>query len=190
MSNLILFKPRAEFDASRNLRGFVNSCRNELTVFGTDLHFDENTWYIIDWITMKGRGNKCQKLVFCNLETVNDNTPAPMAEPFLSFAKAYFRYMQELRPIAGAMLRLAALRALEASLRETGNVDPVRVDMLIINRAAQMIVDKYPAAAYKMGRQLEMLAEFLVDNKLTTVPSRWRNFIKRPGVAVSPTSAE
>lgn len=186
MSDLILFKPRAELDASENLRGFIDSCRNELTVFGANLPFDENVWDITDSINLKGHGNKRHRLVFSNLETVNDKAPAPMAEPFLSFAKAYFRYMQGFRPIVGVGPRLVALRALEAALRENGGgADPTRSDILIFNRAAQMIVEKYTeAAAYRMGGQLEMLADFLADNQLTTVPARWRNFIKRPGDAV------
>lgn len=186
MSDLILFKPKAELDASENLRGLIDSCRNKLTVFGADLPFDENVWDITDSINLKGHGNKRHRLVFSNLETVNDNAPAPMSEPFLSFAKAYMRYMQGLRPIVGLGPRLTALRALEAALRENGRfADPVHVDLLIINRAAQMIVDKYSdTAAYRMGGQLEMLAEFLADNRLTTVHARWRNFIKRPGDAV------
>ena len=94
MSDLILFKPKAELDASENLRGFIDSCRNELTVFGADLPFDENVWDITDSINLKGHGNKRHRLVFSNLATVNDKAPDSMAEPFLSFAKAYFRYMQ------------------------------------------------------------------------------------------------
>lgn len=186
MSNLILFKPKAELDASENLRGFIDSCRNELTVFGADLPFDENTWDITDSINLKGHGNKRHRLVFSNLATVNDNAPDSMAEPFLSFAKAYFRYMQGLRPIAGTGPRLVALRVLEAALRENGgDADPTRSDVLIFNRAAQMIVEKYSdAAAYRMGGQLEMLADFLADNKLTTISARWRNFIKRPSDTV------
>lgn len=186
MSDIFLFKPKAELDASQNLRRFIDSCRNELTVFGADLPFDENVWDITDSINLKGHGNKRHRLVFSNLDTVNDKAPAPMAEPFLSFAKAYFRYMQGFRPIVGTGPRLVALRALEAALRANGgDADPVRADMLIFNRAAQMIVEKYTeAAAYRMGGQLEMLADFLTDNKLTTAPARWRNFIKRPGDTV------
>lgn len=182
MSDLILFRPKAELDASENLRGFIDLCRNELTIFGADLPFDENTWDISDWINLNGHGNKRHRLVFSNLQTVNDNIPAPMAEPFLSFAKAYFRYLQGFRPIAGIGPRLVALRALESALRESdGDANPVRTDVSTFNRAAQLIVDKYtPAAAYRMGGQLEMLANFLADNSLTTVPARWRNFIKRP----------
>jgi hypothetical protein len=186
MADLIIFQPKAELDAAENLRGFIDSCRNELTVFGSDLPFDENTWDISDSINLKGFGNKRHRLVFSNLETVNDNSPAPMAEPFLSFAKAYFRYMQGFRPINGTSPRLFALRALEAALRETGgDANPTRSDILIFNRAAQMAVEKYSAAAaYRYGCQLEMLAEFLCDNKLTSIPASWRNFIKRPGDTV------
>ena len=185
MAELILFQPKAELDAAQNLRGFIDSCRTELTVFGVDLPFDENVWDITDSINLKGFGNNRHRLVFSNLETVNENSPSPMSEPFLSFAKAYFRYMQGYKPINGTGPRLAALRALEAALRESGDANPVKSDIHIVNRAAQMIVEKYTAsAAYRVGGQLEMLSEFLCDNKLITIPVRWRNFIKRPGDAV------
>lgn len=186
MAELVLFQPKAELDAFENLRGFIDSCRTELTVFGADLPFDDNVWDITNSINLKGHGNKRHRLVFSSLETVNDNSPSSMAEPFLSFAKAYMRYMQGFRPVVGAGPRLTALRALDRSLRESfGDPNPVRTDMLTFNRAAQMIFDKYSAtAAYRMGGQLEMLADFLSNNKLTTVPVRWRNFIKRPGDAI------
>ena len=186
MADLILFQSKAELDAAGNLLGFIDLCRNELTVFGEDLPFDENIWDISDSINLKGHGNKRHRLVFSNFETVNDDSPAPMAEPFLSFAKAYFRYMQGFKPINGTGPRLVALRALEAALRESdGDANLVQSDILIFNRAAQMVIEKYSAAAaYRHGGQLEMLSEFLCDNKLTTVSVRWRNFIKRPGDAV------
>lgn len=186
MSDLILFHPKAELDAVGNLRGFIDACRYELTVYGANLPFEENIWDLTDWINLKGHGNKRHRLVFSNLETVNDNSPVPMAEPFLSFAKAYFRYMQGLRPITGIGTRITALRALESALRENrGEADPIHADALIFNRAAQKIVEKYSgSAAYRMGGQLEMLADFLIGNKLTTIAIKWRNFIKRPGDAV------
>ena len=186
MAELILFQPKAELDVYENLRGFIDSCRAELTVFGTDLPFDENVWDITNSINLKGRGNKRHRLVFSSLETVNDNSPSSMTEPFLSFAKAYMRYMQGFRPIVGTGPRLTALRALEGSLRRSyGDSNLARADILTFNQAAQMIVDKYSAAAaYRMGGQLEMLADFLSNNKLSTVSIRWRNFIKRPGDAI------
>ena len=46
MADLILFQPKAELDAAENLKGFIDVCRDELTVFGADLPFDENIWDI------------------------------------------------------------------------------------------------------------------------------------------------
>lgn len=186
MSEIILFRPKAELDASENLRGFVDSCRNELTIFGAELPFDENTWDITESLSLKGLGNKRQRLIFSNLTTFKDKSPSPMPEPFLSFSKAYLRYMHGFRPTTAVTFRLSALRALEAALSENGmHPDPVKIDGHVLNRAAQIIGERYSvAAAYRIAGQLEMVAAFLSDNKLTEVPARWRNYLKRPGDAV------
>ena len=182
MVELIVFQPKAQLDAAENLQGFIDSCRNNLTVFGANLPFDENVWDITEHINLKGRGNQRHRLVFSNFETLDSNSPTPMAEPFLSFSKSYFRYMQGFKPVVGTGPRLTALRALESALIENGgDASPINTDLRVLNRAAQLLVDKYcGAAAYRMGGQLEMVANFLADNKLVTLQTRWRNFIKRP----------
>jgi hypothetical protein len=186
MSDVILFRPKAELDAAGNLAGFVESCRDGLTVFGADLDFDTNVWDVTESLGMKGMGRERERIVFSRLETAADKSPIWMADQFRPFAKAYMRYMHGFRPTKSVGFRLAALRALEAALTESGlSPDPVRTDALVLNRAAQMIVDRYSeAAAYRIGGQLEMIAEFLTDNRLTVVPTRWRNPIKRPGDTV------
>ncbi len=186
MSDLIIFRPKAELDAAGNLEGFIDSCRNDLTIFGADLPFDQNSWDVTDWVELKGHGSKRHRLVFSNLATVNDKNPLPMAEPFLSFAKGYFRYMQGYRPSKITGFRLAALRALEAALVEmTGESNPILTDASVLNRAAQLVAEKYSdAAAYRIGGQLEMLAVFMSEHKLTMVPVNWRSHITRPGDAV------
>ena len=93
MADIIVFSPKAELDAAENLRGFVDSCKKDLTVFGPELPFDENVWDITEFLHLKGHGNKRHRLVFSTMSTVNDANPEPMSEPFLSFAKAYLRYM-------------------------------------------------------------------------------------------------
>lgn len=182
MPNVLLFRPKAELDASENLRGFVSACRNELTIFGNDLPFDENTWDVTETLSLKGHGNKRVRFVFSTLATVNDGESLPMTEPFLGFAKSYMRYMQGLRPVIGYGPRLGALRVLEAALSENGNVpDPVNVDGHLLNRAAQLAGKHYTdGVAYRIGGQLEMVASFLTDNRLTGVPVRWKNHLKRP----------
>ncbi len=186
MADIIVFSPKAELDAAENLRGFVDSCKKDLTVFGPELPFDENVWDITEFLHLKGHGNKRHRLVFSTMSTVNDANPEPMSEPFLSFAKAYLRYMHRLRPTKITGFRLAALRALETALSENGIIsDPINTDSSILNRATQLIAEHYSdGVAYRTGGQLEMVANFLSDNHLTVVPVRWRNNLKRPGDSV------
>lgn len=182
MSDVILFRPKAELDAAGNLAGFVEFCRNDLTVFGADLPFDENVWDVSSSISLKGHGNKRVRIVFSSFETVNAASPSPMAEPFLGFAKAYMRYMHGFRPVVGFGTRLTALKVLEAALSEQGSIpNPIKIDAHVLNRAAQLAGDHYTdGMAYRVGGQLEMVASFLSENRLTVVPVHWRNHLKRP----------
>lgn len=182
MAQLIVFKPKAELDADGNLRGFIETCRNELTTFGSNLRFEENVWDVTESLALKGLGNMRNRLVFSTLTSVNDAEPVSMAEPFLSFAKAYMLYMQGLRPTKNIGARITALRSLETALRENGGEpNPTRMDMLVFNRAAQIIGERYSeSSAYRAGGLLVMLATFLSDSKLTIVPISWRNHLRRP----------
>lgn len=109
-----------------------------------------------------------------------------MREPFLSFAKAYLRYMHGMRPTKVIHNRVAALRAIEAALSERGEaLSPIRIDTHILNRAAQIVVDRFSdGAAYRVAGQIELLAAFMAENRLLAIPVRWRNPVKRPGTAV------
>ena len=44
MADILHFTPHSELDAEANLRGFIDVCRDQLTVFGAQLKFDENVW--------------------------------------------------------------------------------------------------------------------------------------------------
>lgn len=186
MAEIVLFTPKAELDAAANLRGFVDMCRSKLTVFGADLPFQNDVWDVTDAVATKGKGGKRERITFSNAATVDQKAPEMMSEPFLSFAKAYVRYMHGMRPTKIIHNRVAALRAIEAALLETGlPPDPVQIDSRILNRAAQIVADRFSdGAAYRVGGQIEMLGIFLSENRLAAVPVRWRNPIKRPSSAV------
>ncbi len=186
MAEIVLFTPKAELDAAANLRGFVDMCRSKLTVFGADLPFQNDVWDVTDAVATKGKGGKRERITFSNAATVDQKSPEMMREPFLSFAKAYVRYMHGMRPTKIIHNRVAALRAIEAALLETGlPPDPVQIDSRILNRAAQIVADRFSdGAAYRVGGQIEMLGIFLSENRLAAVPVRWRNPIKRPSSAV------
>lgn len=186
MAEIVLFTPKSELDATANLRGFIDMCQSALTVFGRNLSFQSDVWDVTEAVVTKGKGNKRERITFSNMATVKDNVPEMMREPFLSFAKGYIRYMHGMRPTKGIATRVAALRSIEAALSESAGIpDPVKVDSHILNRAAQLIVEHFSdGAAYRVGSQLEMVANFMAENRLTTVPVRWHNPIKRPSSAV------
>lgn len=181
MTDLVTFVPRTELDAQVNMQGFVDLCKTKLTVFGQSLVFAEDIWDVSDTIRHKGR-YCAQRLVYSNLETSNQRPRVMMNEPFKSFAKSYMRYQHGMKPTRDYAKRMTALRALEAALVEGGTSDPVQTNTHILNRAAQMLDDRLGAAtAYSTAGQLEMIADFLRDNRLTTVPTRWRNPLKATG---------
>ena len=186
MAELILFTPKAELDAAANLSGFVDMCCNKLTVFGSDLPFQQDIWDVTEAVATKGKGNKRERIIFSNAATVGERDQVMMQEPFLSFAKAYVRYMHGMRPTKIIHNRVAALRTIEAALSENGSTpNPVQIDTRVLNRAAQLIVARFSdGAAYRVGGQLELVAEFMSKNQLLTISVPWRNPIKRPSSAV------
>jgi hypothetical protein len=180
MTNIVLFKPRRELSAEQNLAAFVSICRDELTIFGTDLEFDKMSWDITKYLNLKGKTNAV-RAVFSSWQTANEKKPAPLPEPYGAFAKSYFRYQHGLKPTKSIGFRLAAARALGAALAERGISNAAFIDTGTLNRAAQLIQAKYSeAAGYRISQQLEILAGFIDDNRLAAAPLRWANPISRP----------
>lgn len=186
MADIILFTPRAELDAEENMRGFIAMCKNQLTIFGADLRFDDVTWDVTDALQLKGKGRQRTRITFSSMATAKSNNPSPMSEPFASFAKAFVRYMQGMRPTKIVAGRVAALRALEAAINECHTEKSLtsRMDAAAFNRAAQLIKENFSASnAYRIAGQLELMSDFIARNRLTTIPIQWKNPIRRPNDA-------
>ncbi|MEW9583143.1 integrase [Paraburkholderia sp. DGU8] len=180
MADLITFVPQADLDARANLAAFIELCKTRLTIFGHALDFEADSWDVSDTIKLSGK-TSALRLVFSNLDTCNKRALVMMQEPFRSFAKSYMRYQHGMSPTVDVGKRMGALRALEAALLERGTADPVQIDSHVLNRAAQLLGGRGAATvAYRTGGQLEMIADFLCDSRLTAVPTRWRNPLKRP----------
>lgn len=90
--------------------------------------------------------------------------------------------MQGHRPAKNLQFRLGALRALETASRLiTGAADVNTIDLHCFNRAAQLVKGHWSSsAAYRVGGQLEAVASFLSENRLTKAPVKWTNPIPRP----------
>lgn len=180
MTDVILFVPLADRTASENMARFVNDCRDKLSVFGRDLHFESDVWDITAHIGLKGKRSASTLRFFCWGES-KGLQGSLMPEPFKGFAKSYVRYQQGLRPSASLESRLIALRALCAALLEGGG-EPLATRLLPFhfNRAAQLIQERVkPTSAYQYGIQLEMIASTMCECGLLGRPFSWRSPIQR-----------
>lgn len=183
MAEIIVFQSRRELGALANMERFINLARKDLRVFGDKLDFDAMTWDLTGHIQLKAKPGAV-RAVFSSWKTRSDRNPSPMREPYQSFAKAFFRYQHGMRPTKAIGQRLAALRSIEAALTEQGTFDPTKIDSGTLNRAAQYISQEFVEEnAYRVGVQLEMIADFLDTNALCHAPLQWRNTIPRPSAA-------
>lgn len=180
MADIIQFVPEAQYHASKSLTKFVDMCRNQLTIFGADLDWDSDAWDVTLEMAKRSRKGRIA-LVWTNHDTSKQGMGAIMSQPFLDFAKAYMRYQHSLKPTKSIGLRLSAIRALERALVEQHESPKVeKADAAVFNRAAQLIREKFEAStSNKIGSQLEMIASFLRENRLTATPFEWRNPIPR-----------
>lgn len=180
MSDFVLFVPSASVAATQNLAAFVEHARTKLHVFGADLDFSLNEWNVSNAVSHKGQYDDIN-LLFTNQDSTK-STKFPLAEPFLSFAKAYIRYNFGLASTKNVGGPLIALRALESVLLSTtGTADPTAIDANILNRAAQVVKERLAGStAYHIGGQLASIAAFLRTNRLTSAMAVWKNPLKRP----------
>lgn len=170
MSEIFLFKPQVELTAKENLQNFIEKCRSDLTVFGSDLNWTSHIWPKV--------------AVFAKLGVITRKPSLDqlMAEDFREFAKAYLRYQQGHNP-TGTKNELKALRAIEASLVQVnGNSSILGLSITCLDEAASLAKQHYSdGACYQCGREIERLAHFVSTNLL--VPAKlnfWRNPIGRP----------
>jgi hypothetical protein len=178
MAEIVTFVPQSRLDAQANMAGLIELCRTKVTAFGSSLAFDADCWDVSDYMERKRHATR---LTFSNLATCRRKQSVMMSEPFRSFAKSYMRYQHGMKPTVGVAPRMAALRTLEAALLESGTADPVQTNAHVLNRAAQLLAERTAeSTAYGVAIQLQMVADFLCDNHLMAVPTRWCHPLKPP----------
>lgn len=181
MAEIIHFKSRASLTAAQNVAEFVRLCREDLTALGADLPFDEHVWDISGHVNVKGRV-KAVRVVFSNLAAAKAAKATPtMSANFLPFAKAYFRYWQGLKPTTAWANRLIALRLLDSVLCEEGlDGDVTAITGDLLTQATNVAIRQYsPALAPKLAGALEDISNFLLDNELAQMSTRWVKPIRK-----------
>ncbi len=182
MTNIIRFKARATLEAEANLRRFVDLCRNQLTVFGAGLAFDENVWEVSDFVHVKGKAGR-RRIVFSIMPPGRGGQGDAFREPYLSFAKAYMRHEFAVRRKWFIEIGINALRILYRAMTDQGaTIKPTELRSDTLNRAVQMLDGVGHFRANQIALELEKLATFLVRNHIVTAPLDWKSPLKKPGM--------
>ena len=178
MGKVVQFVSRATTTAEKNLAAFVSLARDELTAFSEDGAWDGLTW-------RDHRRNRRVSVVFCKYRPRNEarRPPVPLAEPFLTFAKAYFRYRYSHKPVTSVSPMLDALRMIELALIKTaGKADIVDLSAQVLSLSTQCCADRKTnlTARYQSGRQIEAIGDFCRDHHLVPALPSWETTVKRP----------
>jgi hypothetical protein len=175
MTNIMHFMPEAETTAQANLEAFIKLCRPLLNSYPAIKSWEETPWDLAGVVEQTGRGTARIASAFTSYEASQVRGAQEMAEPFLSFAKAYFLYQQAFRPTTAFSRRLAALRALEKALVDVhGASDPWRTTAAICNQATTLIKKRFSEnIGYSIGRELTVIAGFLSEKRLAP-PFQWQ----------------
>jgi len=190
MSAMIQFEPIKTLSSRDNLDRFIEMCKNDLTVFGSDLPFDENVWDITSHVQHKGTTKRIvavfstHKFASANkygTRATHENITV-MQEPYLSFAKAYFRYQFGLKSFKAPGNIIEPLRVLERALVELkGHADPNDIDNYVLDEAVTITKASYSKErAYRIGGMLEKIGRFLANKCLTKIQPDWKHSLKRP----------
>ena len=168
MAEIFVFTPRHDIAAAENLSEFIRCCREGLVLYEPHFDWNENIW-------------DKPGVTFSNIDqkNVRGRSKLLLAQPFLDFAKAYFRYRQTHKPNKH-FAEMKALRCVERALVNlTGRADPSEISIGVLD-AAQDIARRHYKAPYAAGREIAALARFLTDHRLVGRSLDWRSNIRRP----------
>ena len=188
MSAVLHFTPRAELEPQENLLAFIEQCRQS-EVLDACRQFEQNIW---DLGYFKGQ-NKVNRAVFSTREAARVNTAEPcLPQPFLDFAKAVLVYLHDKRPVTSQSLRIAALRCLEAALREWNKASrPTAVTVDVLDTAVELARQQLSASvAYRVAGQLELIAQLMNDKDFIALRQPWLHGMKKPQESNSRISKE
>lgn len=182
------FTPRAELSAQENLAAFIDLCKQS-EVLDALHQFHADTW---DIGNLKGR-NGVHRAVFSTLEAAQASSATPAFPPqFLEFAKAIIVYLQDRRPVVSVAPRIAALRCLEAALREWSKGSrPTAVNVEVLDTSVQLARKNLsPELAYRVAGQLALIADSMHTHGFIMLRQPWAHGLKKPSELGSRISKE
>lgn len=171
------FTPAVDTTVNENMEAFVRYCREKLTVFGSDLAFDEAWWDVTARYWKRGALRMGVNF------TQNNSRPGtlgePFVEPFASQCKAYIRYTAAFNNNKKMpMTSILAMRELyDAYIRRGLLPDLCFVDSRLLNEAVALAKARRPGNhAAAIGTHLGKIIRFIREMRLSaTAPHRWRH---------------
>ncbi len=176
--SVLHFTPRAELEPAANLEAFIALCRQS-EVLNARTQFDNPVW---DTGRQKGHNNILRAL-FTTLEAASKGESEPhLPEPFLGFAKAALVYLEDTQPVVSQGQRIAALRCLEAALRDLSKGSrPTAVTPEVLDRAVELAkASTSPAVAYRTAGQLQLIAKLMAAKGFIVLRQPWLHGMKKP----------
>ncbi|EAB5375463.1 integrase [Salmonella enterica] len=174
--NVILFRSKNYLDASKNLKEFINFCKNDLVMLDSNIEWEYNEW--------KGIA------IFCKMHEKiysSNNDSKWLDSEFVEFAKAYVKYQYMQSPSKGIReASIAVLRVLERALLQVNkNADVTQINTIVLDECANIIMQSYSGSpAYNYGRKLQILVEFLGEKgMLKNGRLFWTTPLKGPELA-------
>ena len=176
-NQIIQFIPKSELDARKNLEDFILFAES-LEPLNNEMDYNTSYWKGVVNFTKLGASSKDR-----SEKNLLDSS-------ILRFSKAYLLYSQT-HNRTKVFNEMKAIRAIEQVMLEmSGHVDIIKINMIVLDKAASLITNSYSAqAAYQGGCHLEKLKKFLVNKKIIK-PITWLNPIKRCEDTIEKVSAE
>jgi hypothetical protein len=182
------FTPRNELGPKENLQDFIELCKQS-DVLLARMQFELNIW---EAGHLKGQ-NKVNRVVFSTHEAAERNEPEPsLPQPFLDFAKATIVYLQSQKPVVSNNVRIAALRCLDAALREWNKGSrPTAVNVEILDSAVELARKRFsPDVAYRVAGQLALISDLMKSKGFVVLREPWVHGMKKPSDLGSRISKE
>lgn len=184
MADIIQFVSRAQLSAQENLNEFIRLAQHDLTAFSGGGAWADLTWR-----------DERVSMVFCKYRprTESNHAPIPLAEPFLQFAKAYFRYQYSHKPVTSAARMLAALRMVELALIEaTGRADIQELNVPVLDLSIRYCVklQESKVSQYQVGRQIEALSDFCRAHELVPGLPNWKSPLRKQPILTESLTQE
>ncbi|WP_194273822.1 hypothetical protein [Rhizobium grahamii] len=160
---------------------FIAFAKEDLTIWGPDLIFDEPIWDVTDSYFVRGRPHRI-KLRFCDRDKEGTFTPVPLEEPFAAQIKSVLRYRESIeRREAAPLLSLSAYKTLLQAYRTTGMVPNLtNLTSSLVDTAVAIAGETSSYHAARVGVALAELSRFLFTNRLAPfAPPDYRHGVSR-----------